>query len=231
MVIIVNAPLPEASVSGITGAMENCSNLRSGIRKIAGVDAIEVTVEFTSGKAEYEWHTNTFIIGSSMYSFVGMTEIGKDSSEEYEAIINSIVILSDSAADGEMQEEDSEVPSEETESESEEISTEETSARTPTTGERNMLSRAKDYFAELVDRTIMNIENRGQYPSFGVFIKLVTMFGISVDQFIYRDSGSKESLCRKHIDVLLNSMNEKELLVMEATAEGLKKARETEVSE
>ena len=90
------------------------------------------------------------------------------------------------------------------------------------------------YLAELVDRTdrtIMNIENRGQYPSFGVFIKLVTMFDISVDQFIYRDSGSKESLCRKHIDVLLNSMNEKELLVMEATAEGLKKARETEVSE
>ena len=38
-----------------------------------------------------------------------------------------------------------------------------------------------------------------------------------------------EHSCRKHIDVLLNSMNEKELVVMEATAEGLKKARETEV--
>ena len=35
----------------------------------------------------------------------------------------------------------------------------------------------------------------------------------------------------KHIVVLLNTMNEKELVVMEATAEGLKKARETEVSE
>jgi hypothetical protein len=31
--------------------------------------------------------------------------------------------------------------------------------------------------------------------------------------------------------VLLNTMNEKELVVMEATAEDLKKARETEVSE
>lgn len=90
------------------------------------------------------------------------------------------------------------------------------------------------YLAELVDRTdrtIMNIENKGRYPSFGVFIKLVTMFDISVDQFIHKDNGNKESLCRKHIDVLLNSMNEKELVVMEATAEGLKKARETEVSE
>ena len=65
------------------------------------------------------------------------------------------------------------------------------------------------YVAELVgktDRTIMNIENKGQHPSFNLFFKLVTLFDISVD-----------------------SMNEKELVVMEATAEGLKKARETEV--
>ena len=90
------------------------------------------------------------------------------------------------------------------------------------------------YVAELVDRdsrTIMNIENKGQYPSFNLFVKLITMFDISVDQFIHTDGGEQESPCRKHIDVLLNSMNEKELVVMEATAEGLKKARETEVPE
>ena len=32
-----------------------------------------------------------------------------------------------------------------------------------------------------------------QYPSFGVFVKLVSMFDISVDQFIHSDSGNKES--------------------------------------
>ena len=32
---------------------------------------------------------------------------------------------------------------------------------------------------------------------------------------------------RKQVDVLLNDMEEKELIVMEATAQGLKKARET----
>ena len=88
------------------------------------------------------------------------------------------------------------------------------------------------YVAELVgktDRTIMNIENKGQHPSFNLFFKLVTMFDISVDQFFYREEQRDEHSCRKHIDVLLNSMNEKELVVMEATAEGLKKARETEV--
>ena len=37
------------------------------------------------------------------------------------------------------------------------------------------------YVAELVDRdsrTIMNIENKGQYPSFDLFVKLITMFDI-----------------------------------------------------
>lgn len=90
------------------------------------------------------------------------------------------------------------------------------------------------YVAELVDRdsrTIMNIENKGQYPSFDLFVKLITMFDVSVDQFIHADGGARSSSCRKHIDVLLNSMTEKELVVIEATAEGIKKARETEVPE
>ena len=71
------------------------------------------------------------------------------------------------------------------------------------------------YVAELVDRdsrTIMNIENKGQYPSFDLFVKLITMFDVSVDQFIHADGGARSSSCRKHIDVLLNSMNEKEYL-------------------
>lgn len=90
------------------------------------------------------------------------------------------------------------------------------------------------YVAELVDRdsrTIMNIENKGHYPSFDLFVKLITMFDVSVDLFIHADGGARSSSCRKHIDVLLNSMNEKELVVIEATAEGIKKARETEVPE
>ena len=90
------------------------------------------------------------------------------------------------------------------------------------------------YVAELVgktDRTIMNIENKGQYPSFDLFVKLITMFDVSVGQFIHADGEARSSSCRKHIDVLLNSMNEKELVVIEATAEGIKKARETEVPE
>ena len=50
------------------------------------------------------------------------------------------------------------------------------------------------YVSELVDRdsrTIMNIENKGHYPSFDLFVKLITMFDVSVDQFIHADGGSR----------------------------------------
>ena len=89
----------------------------------------------------------------------------------------------------------------------------------------------QDHLAQLVDRTprsIMYIENRGQHPSLNTFYQLVTLLDISVDQFFFPDKLNGESTCRKHIDVLLNSMDEKELTILEATAEGLKKARGTE---
>ena len=82
-----------------------------------------------------------------------------------------------------------------------------------------------------IDLIYMALGWRKKRLDIGVFVKFVGMFDISANQFIHSDSGNQESLCRKHIDVLLNTMNEKGLVVMEATAEGLKKARETEVSE
>ena len=90
----------------------------------------------------------------------------------------------------------------------------------------------QEYLAQLVDRTprsIMYFENRGQHPSLNTFYQIVTLLDISVDQFFYPDRQNSESDCRQHIDRLLNSMDEKELTVMEATAEGLQKVRETEV--
>ena len=87
----------------------------------------------------------------------------------------------------------------------------------------------QEYLAQLVDRTprsIMYIENRGQHPSLNTFYQLVTLLEISVDQFFYPSNDSSESDCRKHIDVLLSSMDERELTIVEATAEGLKRARE-----
>ena len=80
----------------------------------------------------------------------------------------------------------------------------------------------QEYLAQLVDRTprsIMYFENRGQHPSLNTFYQIVTLLDISVDQFFYPDRQNSESDCRQHIDRLLNTMDEKELTVMEATAE------------
>ncbi|WP_431732552.1 helix-turn-helix domain-containing protein [Clostridium kluyveri] len=88
----------------------------------------------------------------------------------------------------------------------------------------------QEYLAQLVDltpRSIMYIENRGQHPSLNKFYLIVTLLNISVDQFFYPCNAEGKSNRRKQVDVLLNSMKETELIVIEATAQGLKKVRET----
>ena len=87
----------------------------------------------------------------------------------------------------------------------------------------------QEYLAQLVDRTprsIMYIENRGQHTSLNSFYKLVTLLDISVDEFFYPDRHNGEDERRKHLDRMLNGMDEKELIIMEGAAEGIRKARE-----
>ena len=89
----------------------------------------------------------------------------------------------------------------------------------------------QEYLAQLVDhtpRSIMYMENRGQHPSLNIFFKIVTLLDISVDKFFYPNEQSDESERRKHIDRMLNGMDEKELIIIEGAAEGIRKARETE---
>ena len=78
----------------------------------------------------------------------------------------------------------------------------------------------------ITPRSIMYIENRGQHTSLNAFYKLVTLFGISVDEFFYPDRHNGEDERRKHLDRMLNGMDEKELIIMEGAAEGIRKARE-----
>ena len=77
----------------------------------------------------------------------------------------------------------------------------------------------------LVSKTVTNIESQKQPPSFVSFVRIVTLLNISVDGFLFKSE--QEDSRRKHIDVLLASLGEKELMVVEATAEALKKAGET----
>ena len=86
------------------------------------------------------------------------------------------------------------------------------------------------YIVDRAPRTIMYHENDGQHPSFNTFYQLVTMFDISVDQYFY-PSKNKGSECRKRIDAMLNSLDEKELKIVEATIQAMKAAKETEDAE
>ena len=64
-------------------------------------------------------------------------------------------------------------------------------------------------------------------PGVNKFYLITTLLDISVDQFFFPCNEDGDNNRRKQVDVLLNDMEEKELIVMEATAQGLKKARET----
>lgn len=79
---------------------------------------------------------------------------------------------------------------------------------------------------DLAPRYIMSLENRGQHPSFQVFVTLMTLFNISVDQFLFPDGENEKSTRRRQLDAMLDEQDEKDYVVMEATAKGLKEARE-----
>jgi len=88
----------------------------------------------------------------------------------------------------------------------------------------------REYVAEMMDlapRYIMSIENNGQHPSLQVFYELITLFDISVDQYIFSDKPVKRNTRRRQLETLLDGMGESDLVVMTATAKGLQEAKNT----
>ena len=77
-------------------------------------------------------------------------------------------------------------------------------------------------------RHIQAIENEGKYPSIELFIQLIQMFDVSVDEYIFPDKEVKKSSVRRRLDAQLDKLGDKELSVIEATVNGLCKAKEPE---
>ena len=77
-------------------------------------------------------------------------------------------------------------------------------------------------------RHIQSIENEGQYPSIELFIQLITMFDVSVDEYIFPDNEVKKSSVRRRLDAQLDNLDDKELSIVEATVNGLCKAKDPE---
>ena len=92
---------------------------------------------------------------------------------------------------------------------------------------RGMTQEQLAYIIDRDPRTVMYHENDGQHPSLNVFYQLMTMFNISVDQFFFPDM-SVDDACKKRINVMLNSMDEKDLRLVETIIRAIKDAKETE---
>ena len=75
-------------------------------------------------------------------------------------------------------------------------------------------------------RHIQSIENEGKYPSIELFIQLITMFDVSVDEYIFPNKEVKKSSVRRRLDAQLDNLDDKELSIVEATVNGLCKAKE-----
>lgn len=97
-------------------------------------------------------------------------------------------------------------------------------ARTSQGMTREQLARIVDYDP----RHLQAIENEGQYPSLELFIQLVTMFNISVDEYIFPQKEVKRSSVRRRLDAQLDILDDRELSVIEATVNGLCKVKEPE---
>ena len=65
-------------------------------------------------------------------------------------------------------------------------------------------------------RHIQSIENEGKYPSIELFIQLITMFDVSVDEYIFPNKEVKKSSVRRRLDAQLDNLDDKELSVIEA---------------
>ena len=76
-------------------------------------------------------------------------------------------------------------------------------------------------------RYLTNIENKGQHPSLQVFYKLVTYFNLSVDQFFYPADAPDKSTRRRQLDAKLDSLDDRDLIILEATTDGISQSRKS----
>lgn len=76
----------------------------------------------------------------------------------------------------------------------------------------------------IAPRYIASIENSGQHPSLQIFYELVTSLDVSVDQFFFPHRGTEKTTQRRQLDTMLDEMGSKDLIIMTATAKGIREA-------
>ena len=86
----------------------------------------------------------------------------------------------------------------------------------------------RERLAEIVDygpRHIQGIENEGKTPSVDLLFQRAEMLEVSLDKFVFKDKSAAKSSIRRRIDTLLDEMNDKDLIIVEAVAKGIHKTK------
>lgn len=86
---------------------------------------------------------------------------------------------------------------------------------------REELSGIIDY----APRHIQSIENEGQHPSIELLFQLITMFDISLDEYLHVDNPANKSSVRLRLDTILDQLTDTDLTIIEATANALIKTK------
>ena len=82
----------------------------------------------------------------------------------------------------------------------------------------------------IAPRYIASIENSGQHPSLQIFYELVTLLDVSVDQFFFPNKETDKSTQRRQLETLLDSMDNKDLTVITATAKAIQEVNDALVA-
>jgi len=88
---------------------------------------------------------------------------------------------------------------------------------------------SREKLAEMLDvsaRHIQYIETRGQHPSLQKFYTLAKLFNISIDEYLLPDIAKGKNTRRRQLDAMLDSMDERDLGIVSATAKAIQEARE-----
>ena len=90
--------------------------------------------------------------------------------------------------------------------------------------ERKRAGMTREQLSEIMHispRYLISIENDGQAPSFQVFYDLVRSLNISVDQYIFNSQTCSASTLRRNTYMLMDTLTESELIIIEATIRGI----------
>ena len=94
---------------------------------------------------------------------------------------------------------------------------------------REAKGMTREQISEIVDygpRHIQGIENEGKTPSVDLLFQLAEILDISLDRHIVKDKPPAKSSIRRRVDTSLDGLNDKDLIIIEAVAKAIHKAKE-----